>query len=110
MEEKETLFTQDTIDFIEAHEDTQLNNDIMEAIIETATGENDKGDTRKTMIAIAAATAVFLKMCAENATSDTPLTALDYSKVYGYILNFYCMKMDHPIDEEKNESNEQAEA
>lgn len=110
MEEREILFTQDTLDFIEAHEDTQLNNDILEAIIEAATGENDKGDMRKTMIAIAAATAVFLKMCAERPTNDTPLTTLDYSKVYGYILNFYCMKMDHPIDEEKKESNEQAEA
>ena len=100
MNEKDFLFSDETIKFIDENEDSQLNSDIMDAVTRVATGENDKGDTRKTMIAIAATAAVFLKMCAKNATGDKPLTALDYSEPFSEILRFYCMKMDHLTDEE----------
>jgi hypothetical protein len=98
MNEKDFLFTDETLKFIDENEDRKLNDDMMDAVAKVATGENDKGDIRKTVIAIAASAAVFLKMCAENSTK--PLTATDFSEPFGEILRYYCMKMDHPVDEE----------
>ena len=100
MNEKDFLFTDEALKFIDENEDRKLNDDIVDAVARVATGKNGKGNTRKTMIAIAAAAAVFLKMCAENATGDKPLTALDYSEPFSEILRFYCMKLDHPVGEE----------
>jgi 6-phosphogluconate dehydrogenase len=98
MNEKDFLFTDEALKFIDENEDRKLNDDIMDAVSRVATGKNGKGNTRKTMIAIAAAAAVFLKMCANM--SDEKLTALDYSEPFSEILRFYCMKLDHPVDEE----------
>lgn len=103
MEDKDVLFSEETVKFIDENEDKKLNNDIMDAVLKASTGENGKGNTRKTMIAIAAVAAAFLKMCAEKATGDEKRTALDYSEPFGEILRFYCMVMDHPIDEDADE-------
>ena len=100
MKEKDFLFTDETLKFIEENADRKLNDDMMDAIARVATGENDKGDIRKTVIAIAATAAVFLKMCADNSTYDKPLTATDFSEPFSEILRFYCMKIDYPVDEE----------
>ena len=100
MKEKEDfLFTDDNIEFIEENEDRKLNIDIIEAIVKVAKGENGKGNTRKTIIAIASAAAVILKTCADKATSDKPLTALDYSQLFSEILRYFCLMLDHITDE-----------
>lgn len=100
MNEKDFLFTDETIKFIDENEDLLLNDNMMDAVVRVSTGKNGKGNTRKTMIAIAVAAASFLKMCANISTSDKNMTALDYSEPFSEILRFYCMKLDHPVDEE----------
>ncbi len=95
-QENDFLFSEATVDFIANYEDRELNDKMMDAITNAAIGESGKGDTRKTMIAIASATAVFLKMCATNAKSDEQITALYCSEPFSEILRFYCMGMDHP--------------
>jgi hypothetical protein len=99
MDEKDFLFTEETVKFVDEHEDAKLNSDVLEAIINAAIGEKESGDTPKTMIAIAAATAVFLKMCGNKAKCKKPVTALDYSKLFIEILRLQCMKLDHPANE-----------
>ena len=106
MEEKDFLFSEETVKFIDENEDKKFNNDIMDAFLKVATAKNGKGDTRKTMIALAAVSAVFLKMCAEKSTGDERRTAIDYSEPFGEILRFYCMIMDHPADEEADEKKD----
>jgi hypothetical protein len=103
MKEKDYLFSEETVEFIEENEDKQLNNDIMDAFLKAATDENGKGDTRKTMIALAAVSAAFLKMCAEKSTDEDNMTALGWSEPFSEILRFYCLAMDHPADEEADE-------
>lgn len=100
MNEKDFLFTDETLKFIDENEDLLLNENMMDAVTKVATGKNGKGNTRKTMIAIAVSAAVFLKMCADINKSDEKMTALDYSEPFNEILRFYCMKLDHPVDEE----------
>lgn len=101
MGEKDYLFSEETVKFLEKNEDAQLNADMLKTIIDVATGGSNKGNTGKTMAAIAFATSAFLKMCADNAKGDTPLTALDYSEMFGEILRFYCMERDHPEKDDK---------
>ena len=100
MKEKEDfLFTDETIEFIDANEDRQLNIDITESVVKVAKGENNKVNPRKTIIAIAATAAVFLKTYADKTTSEEPLTALDFSRPFSEILRYYCLRLDHPADE-----------
>lgn len=103
MEGKNFLFTEDTVEFIEENEDKKFNNDIMDAVLKVATAKNGKGDTRKTMIALAAVSAAFLKICADKSTGDEKMTALEWSEPFGEILRFYCLTMDHPADEGSDE-------
>ena len=103
MKVKDFLFSEETVKFIDENKDEKLNNDIMDAVLKVATAKNGKGDTRKTMIALAAVAAAFLKMCAEKSTGDERMTALDWSEPFGEILRYYCMVMDHPSDEDAEE-------
>ena len=99
-QENDILFSEATVKFIAKYEDKELNGKMMDAVIDAAVGKDGKGDTRKTMVAIAVATSVFLKMCADNAKGDETMTALDYSEPFSEILRFYCMGLDHSEKED----------
>lgn len=98
-QENDILFSEATVEFIAKHADKELNTKMMDAVINAAIGKNGKGNTCKTMIAIAVATSVFLKTCADNAKSDKTMTALDFSEPFSEILRFYCMGLDHSEEE-----------
>ena len=93
MKRNET-FTQETVDFITANEDLELAGRIFNAICNEATNEDGKGDTKKTLCAIAKATAMFLGMCSDMTPENAKVRADEFFDPYTDVLDFYCFAAD----------------
>lgn len=102
--ERNKEFTQDLVDFISEHEDFELAGRIFDAICKETINEEGKGDTKKTFVAIAKATAMFLSMCSDMTPDDEKVSTEDFMESYTDVLDLYCFSADADRRMEKEDN------
>lgn len=100
-------FTQDVVDFIGQYEDPDLVERMSEAMMKAALNGGENGDTRKTLCAIAKATAMLFCMWSKQTPKDRRLSASDIFGAYADVLDLYCFAYDYDRKILKEDRKEQ---
>ena len=105
MEKKNKTLEDAVIDFINKHTDADLADEMFNAAMNVAFDEDGKGDTEKAFCGFAWCSALFVKMCANAATSEgRKFTAEEYGSCFKMCLDAFCALLDAE-DEEGQEAS-----